>query len=762
MPFSWDEYPYTNFHELNLDWFIKKFKEIFDEWTELYNTMVSWKNETNSALSEWKTDTENDILDWESGIVSDLNDWKDGFETLFNETFSNLTDIKTDAEAARDAAQGYAEDAADSAEEIAESAEQITENANNIDYLNYALYGMAETKRMVGNPINFIDGAKDTELVNLKMTVSPTQSGSGTPSSENPRAFTKRTQCQVYVSPRNIIRLRTSSPSTTSGITVSVNNDGTVNLHGTATSSGGPVIGYVYLREGYKYYCSLDYSSGNYYPRLDGPNGDRVYPTSGDTFTANYTGEYTIRLVVNNGKSYNKDNVIPYLCLINSIHTKSSAIGKNKGITIPEDIDFYAGEVDYKLGGNVTLKAYPYYSAYNGETLSGEWASSMDVYAEGTTPTTGAEVIDLSGTIAETYTFTTNKITIYDGENVINSVALININYVDYVTNILLSKTNAYDIPDYYKANNYMDNKIAAVRAAMLEAEGNYDSFIFITDTHWTLNAKHSPNLIKYITDRIPIPRIFFGGDLGEGVNLTCLNAYKQNIKGKIYNTIGNHEYHNSYSDIDKPSVSLTMKDSYLWGYYNSGMTDCVIGNAERNYYYVNNTVEKIRYIILNVYGEGTEPIFENEQKTWLQNTALDLPNGYTAIIICHQVAYPNHSTGVLSFNYGAGGEDIEDIVDSSNAEIACILCGHSHFDGLGTTNGGIPVIVTTCDKYKPSPGYDDWLSNTRFINTITEQAFDIVIVDKTNKKITAIRIGCPADNPTGEPLETRSITYGE
>ena len=33
-----------------------------------------------------------------------------------------------------------------------------------------------------------------------------------------------------------------------------------------------------------------------------------------------------------------------------------------------------------------------YISSYNGETLPSTWISDRDVYAEGTTPTTGAEV----------------------------------------------------------------------------------------------------------------------------------------------------------------------------------------------------------------------------------------------------------------------------------------------------------------------------------------------------------------------------------
>ena len=640
--------------------------------------------------------------------------------------------------------------------------------ASDVADLKKIIYDTSEKKTVEGPIINFMDGAGSTELIHMTVFIGPDQSGSGDPSPSNVRPFTARSQQTTAFTPRNLFRLRSGS-STTSKITVTPNADGTLTYSGTSTG-GGPIAAYVYLLEGMKYYCVCDYSTGNYYPRLDGPNGERVYPEGGKTFTAPSSGQYSFRMYVVDGKSYNK-TITPYICLDNSSHTKIAATGRGVALPITQEHgSIYAGILEYDVGGNYTIKVFPHYASYDGETLSGLWASSMDVYAENTTPTTGAEVIDLSGTIADTYTYTGGKLTIFEGENVIAG----NMTYgypmsAAYVANRALSEDNAYDIPSYYRMNNYMDDKIAAIRSAILESEGNYDSFIFITDVHWGSNAKNSPALIKYILDRLPIPRVFFGGDLGEGINLNCLHAYKEKINAKIYNTIGNHEYHNRYYDLGKTYISMTMKDPYLWAYFNSGMTDAVIGNAGRNYYYVDNTVQKIRYIILNVYGEGTTETFESDQQTWLANVALDLPDEYTAIIIGHQIAYANHETGVLNFSYGAGGTAIRDIVDaaSDTAEIACVICGHTHFDGIGTTPGGIPVIVTTCDKYTAAetstPGvyYDGWLIGKRVKGTITEQAFDVYVIDKTNKKITAVRIGCPADNPAGDPLETRTVTYG-
>lgn len=66
--------------------------------------------------------------------------------------------------------------------------------------------------------------------------------------------------------------------------------------------------------------------------------------------------------------------------------------------------------------GQTTVDVYPYYKSYNGETLTGEWISDRDEYAEGTTPTTGAQVLNIGGT-PTTYTLADCSINSLDGEN---------------------------------------------------------------------------------------------------------------------------------------------------------------------------------------------------------------------------------------------------------------------------------------------------------------------------------------------------------
>lgn len=75
----------------------------------------------------------------------------------------------------------------------------------------------------------------------------------------------------------------------------------------------------------------------------------------------------------------------------------------------------YGGTLDVLTG---VLTARPYYASYNGETLVGPWVSSMDKYVAGTTPTTGAQVVDLGGT-PTTVQLTPAQVSTLLGTNVI-------------------------------------------------------------------------------------------------------------------------------------------------------------------------------------------------------------------------------------------------------------------------------------------------------------------------------------------------------
>ena len=86
--------------------------------------------------------------------------------------------------------------------------------------------------------------------------------------------------------------------------------------------------------------------------------------------------------------------------------------------TLPTTV--YGGVVDL-AEGTLTV-TWGEIASYNGEALPGRWLSDRDVYAAGTTPTTGAQVVYELATPVE-YTLSPQQLTTLLGQNVVWSDA---------------------------------------------------------------------------------------------------------------------------------------------------------------------------------------------------------------------------------------------------------------------------------------------------------------------------------------------------
>jgi hypothetical protein len=114
------------------------------------------------------------------------------------------------------------------------------------------------------------------------------------------------------------------------------------------------------------------------------------------------------------GTTYNNDISINYPSTDTEYHAYSGTT-----TTIPfvdgqgQSVEVFGGECDV-VNGVVT--PCPYYASYNGEQLTGEWISDRDVYAEGTTPTIGAQVVNIGAT-GTPFSVQPTSIKSLDGEN---------------------------------------------------------------------------------------------------------------------------------------------------------------------------------------------------------------------------------------------------------------------------------------------------------------------------------------------------------
>ena len=199
----------------------------------------------------------------------------------------------------------------------------------------------------------------------------------------------------------NLISPNLTSSTSPYGVTFTVNDDSSITINGTPSmTTGFAVFDYINalnMRVGKTYHIKMMtdkastlqvqvYKNGSYATSAL-PNQDLVYTVPSDSVT-NY-----VRIRTGGGEQVDNvtckvmitldEEATEYEPPIEDIYTTSL------GTTVR------GGYVDIVNG---LLGVYPYYASYNGETLTGKWMSDRDEYVAGTTPTIGAEVVNMGGT----------------------------------------------------------------------------------------------------------------------------------------------------------------------------------------------------------------------------------------------------------------------------------------------------------------------------------------------------------------------------
>lgn len=270
-----------------------------------------------------------------------------------------------------------------------------------------------------GNAASFADGAA-LPVKKLTADIVPWQTGSGDPSASNIRALTGWTGCNVMVDADPAAIYNRGSDGNTTTL-----EQGTLK-----SSNGQPDDSNYRVRSGYirvtpgesykintnaPYLIVYQYRSAAAGTYIDTTNAWTAPPY---TYTAGENTNY-IRVLLAAKTSASGQRIDAES--VTFMHVMS-AEGAVKKIAFPQAAGtVYAGTLTLNGDGSGALSVRPSYASYAGETLTGPWISDRDVYAEGATPTTGAQVVDLGGETTD-YTMAADQahiIATLQGENVV-------------------------------------------------------------------------------------------------------------------------------------------------------------------------------------------------------------------------------------------------------------------------------------------------------------------------------------------------------
>jgi hypothetical protein len=253
--------------------------------------------------------------------------------------------------------------------------ETVVENKiAKIDLSSVTAYG--EVPNLPQSIATFKDGA-DAPMKSLKVAIEPQQEGSGDPSPTNVRPISGWDEVDVTRAGKNQWSL--GNISGTKQIDINVNipiGSWTFSCEITSADVDGTTsLIIVYYDDDTTFLTRLNRNTRVSYTLTATKHIKKI------SFYAGYNS------------SQSAGDTFTYANIQLEEGTTATTYEPYAGTTYTIDLDGtrYGVDLDVINGIGREYKEYP---SYNGETLIGPWISDRDVYAEGTTPTIGAQVVD--------------------------------------------------------------------------------------------------------------------------------------------------------------------------------------------------------------------------------------------------------------------------------------------------------------------------------------------------------------------------------
>ena len=265
---------------------------------------------------------------------------------------------------------------------------------------------------LTGQIVSFLSPSVQN-IQSLTVALSPIQSGTGDPSPDNVRPISGHSEVNVWRTGANLAGAFTGNRLPTGDVVDGVFTSNPFNAPSGFSNVCTLVFPDVLLKAGVTYYLStairIASGTGGVNQLAIRSDSNTISSTTVSMPTA--SGEYQRYI---KSVTPEEDVSVNRLYMQGRYTTDCVYQVKDMMICLSDDGDFapltlytvsitiptppgtvYGGTLDVVTG---VLKARPYYASYNGETLVGPWVSSMDKYVAGTTPTTGAQVVDMGGT----------------------------------------------------------------------------------------------------------------------------------------------------------------------------------------------------------------------------------------------------------------------------------------------------------------------------------------------------------------------------
>lgn len=293
--------------------------------------------------------------------------------------------------------------------------------------------------------------------------------------------------------------------------------------------------------------------------------------------------------------------------------------------------------------------------------------------------------------------------------------------------------------------------------------------FALVTDTHYNgtaaSNWHNTLRNIGAVNGQYKLDAIYHLGDLVDGdkskTETRGLLAEMRNalygINPETYILAGNHD-DNSFTETagtDDTTKQYTKAEQYSILHRHKDID--VVREGNNLYWYKDLPAFGIRVICLDSRASASYPGswgaawgYPDAEVAWLRDVALNTE--YQVLLLSH-MAVTSEYNAYGSTNTIVNGDAIRTVLEGFKANggtVIGLFHGHTHWDYMGVKNtDGIREVSTACsltDDWLPAYVPDGATAPARASGAVTEDLWDIVVVQPTERTVKLIRFGAGDD----------------
>jgi len=273
-----------------------------------------------------------------------------------------------------------------------------------------------------------------------------------------------------------------------------------------------------------------------------------------------------------------------------------------------------------------------------------------------------------------------------------------------------------------------------------------------ITDTHYTVNGTWhdtAKNLLA-VHQQVNFNSIVHLGDMTDGMvarELTMeyverMLADLGQLHIPVHIVLGNHDANYFAGNPDvfsiEEQVELYQKHSQIYK-----------SDPGLPYYYTDYKEQGIRCIFLNAY-DNNEKVrygFDRQQLKWLEAVLRKSPEHYVLLIFSHDAPLARLDYWSDEIRNGDALMDVLESHQRNRNNILAYIHGHAHSDYVYTERL-FPIVSIGCAKCEDmqEKKAEGFVTEKRELGTMTQELWDILIVEPEKRQIEFVRFGAGKD----------------